>query len=136
VGPLAGVLTGLEWARVHAAKARFVATVPGDAPFVARDLVEQLRAARDGAEADIAIACGGGRRHPVFGLWPVRLADALRAALVIDGVRKVESWTEQFRVAYAELAPAPLDPFFNVNDRDDLGTAERQLSHAAAAGPR
>lgn len=67
----------------------------------------------------------GGRTHPVFGLWPVRLADDLRRALVEEDVRKIDRWTARYRVAYAEWATVPVDPFFNVNRPDDLAAAER-----------
>ena len=37
--------------------------------------------------------------HPVFGLWPVRLRDDLRRAVVEEGVRKVDVWTARYRLA-------------------------------------
>ena len=43
--------------------------------------------------ADLACAASGGRTHPVIGLWPVRLRDDLRRALVEEGIRKVDLWT-------------------------------------------
>ena len=49
-GPLAGVLTGLDWARTHAPGCRWVASVPCDAPFLPRDLVARLRAAAERSE--------------------------------------------------------------------------------------
>ncbi|MDP6882583.1 MAG: molybdenum cofactor guanylyltransferase, partial [Rhodospirillales bacterium] len=41
-GPLAGVLTGLEWMRRNAPATAWMATFTGDAPFLARDLVARL----------------------------------------------------------------------------------------------
>jgi molybdopterin-guanine dinucleotide biosynthesis protein A len=45
-GPLAGILAGLDWAAAHAPDIAFVASVPGDCPFLPRDLVARLHQAR------------------------------------------------------------------------------------------
>ena len=41
-GPLAGLLTGMEWTRANAPQSPWVLTVPTDAPFLPRDLVVRL----------------------------------------------------------------------------------------------
>ena len=53
------------------------------------------------------------------------MRDALRRALVIEGLRKVEAWTERYRTATVAWAAEPLDPFFNANTLEDLAEAER-----------
>ena len=129
-GPLAGVLAGLEWARGHDPGCAFVASFACDAPFLPTDLVDRLwRAIGEGAE--IASARSGGREHPVFALWPVALADALREAVAGEGVRKVDVWTARYRLAHAEFPAAPVDPFFNVNRPEDAAEAEAMLSAQA-----
>ncbi|MBZ0140149.1 MAG: molybdenum cofactor guanylyltransferase, partial [Pseudorhodoplanes sp.] len=45
-GPLAGILAGLEWTAQHAPDAAWMVSVPGDCPFLPRDLVPRLHAAR------------------------------------------------------------------------------------------
>lgn len=127
-GPLAGVLTGLDWARAHAPDARWVASFATDAPFIPGDLVARLVAAVERDGADLACARSAGRNHPVFGLWPLRLADDLRRAVVEEGVRKVGAWTARHRLAIAEFADEPVDPFFNTNRPEDLEEAERLLA--------
>lgn len=124
-GPLAGILAGLEWTRDNVPSCPWMVSVPTDAPFVPGDLVARLGAAVTEQDAEIGCAMSGGRTHPVFGLWPVRLADDLRRALVEEDVRKIDRWTARYRVAYAEWATVPVDPFFNVNRPDDLAAAER-----------
>src|SRR5689334_23243300 len=42
VGPLAGVLAGLRWAKAHSTSSHIV-TVSADAPFLPQDLVARLR---------------------------------------------------------------------------------------------
>jgi molybdopterin-guanine dinucleotide biosynthesis protein A len=130
VGPLAGVLTGMLWARAHVPDAADIVTVPTDGPFVPRDLIARLVAARDRAGAALAQAASGGQVHPVVGLWPVRLADDLRRALVDEGVRKVDVWTARHRLVTVEFPAAPVDPFFNANRPEDLAEAERLLGAA------
>ncbi len=130
-GPLAGILAGLEWARGLGAEA--VISVPADCPFLPRDLVARLTAARAAAGAKAAVAASGGRRHPVVGLWPVSSADALRQALAA-GMRAVEAWTDRLGTAVAEVPAGPVDPFFNVNTAQDLARAER-LWDAGACAP-
>lgn len=126
-GPLAGVLTGLDWAAHHVPGAAWVASVATDAPFLPRDLVARLADAVGREGADMACAASGGRHHPVFGLWPVRLREDLRRAMIEEGVRKVDAWTARYRLAVAEWPARPADPFFNANRPDDLAEAERLL---------
>jgi molybdopterin-guanine dinucleotide biosynthesis protein A len=126
-GPLAGVLTGMEWARAKRPELRWIATIATDTPFFPEDLVGRLLAAVEREDADLACAASAGRSHPVFGLWPTRLADDLRHALLAEGIRKVDVWTARYRLAVAEFPAAPLDPFFNTNRPEDLAEAERLL---------
>jgi molybdopterin-guanine dinucleotide biosynthesis protein A len=126
-GPLAGVLSGMEWARTHRPECPWIATVATDTPFFPGDLVRGLLSAVAREGADLACATSGGRAHPVFGLWPVRLADDLRAAMVDEGIRKVDVWTARHRLAEVPFATEPVDPFFNTNRPEDLAEAERLL---------
>ena len=131
-GPLAGVLTGMLWARENAPQCAWIATVAADAPFVPEDLVELLMESVHQTIADLAVAASGGRDHPVFGLWPVRLAEDLRHALEKDGVRKVDMWTERYRVVRADWPEVPVDPFFNLNTPDDFARAEKLIAKGVA----
>ena len=127
-GPLAGVLTGMAWARAHAPEAHWLASFATDAPFLPTDLVEKLGAAVADEGADMACAASAGRSHPVFGLWPVALADDLRRAMVEEGVRKVDIWTARYRLVTVDFPAEPVDPFFNTNRPEDLAEAERLLA--------
>lgn len=122
-GPLAGVLTGLEWARANAPDCDWVASFACDAPFAPADLTARLMAAIEDEGADMACAHSDGRDHPVFALWPVRLAAELRAAVVDEGVRKVDIWTGRYALARAVFDTATVDPFFNINRPEDMAAA-------------
>jgi molybdenum cofactor guanylyltransferase len=132
-GPLAGILTGLDWVKGHAPGIEWLVSVPGDCPFLPRDLVPRLHAARAAAATPLACAQSGAWRHPVVGLWPVALRDDLRHALVAEGLRKIEGWTARHGVALAGWPAEPVDPFFNVNTPDDVAEATRLAAQDAAA---
>ena len=123
-GPLAGVLAGLDWAAAHAPDTPYVASVPGDCPFLPRDFVARLHQARVAAGLPLACARSGEWRHPVVGLWPVALRADLRQALTEEGLRKIEIWTARHGVALADWPAEPVDPFFNVNTPEDAAVAE------------
>ena len=129
-GPLAGVLTGLEHAAARHPDVSHVISLATDAPFLPRDLAERLiSAVEDGA--DMAQARSGGRRHPVFAIWPVSMAGALRAALVDEGLRKIDDFTARFDCAIVDFLPdedgAP-DPFTNLNTPEDLEDARIRVA--------
>jgi molybdopterin-guanine dinucleotide biosynthesis protein A len=123
-GPLAGVLAGLDWAAENAPKIEWLASVPGDCPFLPSDLVPRLHAARIADKKPLACARSGEWRHPVAGLWPVALRDNLRRALTVEGLHKIEAWTDRHGVALAAWPDQTVDPFFNVNTPEDLAKAE------------
>jgi molybdopterin-guanine dinucleotide biosynthesis protein A len=134
-GPLAGVLTGMEWARAHAASARWLASFATDSPFVPCDLVVRLLDAARHENAPLACAASNGRTHPVMGLWSLDLAGELRSALVEQGMRKIDAWTARYKLATVAFEADPIDPFFNVNSPDELAEAER-LIVTPPPGPR
>jgi molybdopterin-guanine dinucleotide biosynthesis protein A len=132
VGPLAGVLTGMRYAQQNLAQISDIVTVPTDGPFVPRDLVARLVAARAAAHAELAVASSGGRTNPVVGLWPVRLADALEQALVAERISKVDIWTARYNLVEVAFSTDPVDPFFNANTPDELAEAERLIETGRA----
>jgi len=129
-GPLAGILAGLDWAAANRPGVQWIVSAPSDCPFLPRDLVARLRAALDGQSAELAVAASKGKSHPVIGLWSVALREALRRALVVEGLRKVDAWTGRHRVATVEWPAEPFDPFFNANTPDDLAEAERLVERS------
>ncbi|MFC1672944.1 molybdenum cofactor guanylyltransferase MobA [Pseudomonadota bacterium] len=127
LGPLAGVLTGMAWAREHRPETQWIATFATDAPFLPEDLVIRLHAAAHEQGASIALASSDGRAHPVFGLWSVDLYDNLHAAVVDEGLRKVMAWCERHPLVQVDFTTDPYDPFFNINCEDDLAAAAALL---------
>ena len=141
-GPLAGVLTGLEWAIENKPNIQWVLSVPTDAPFLPFDLVDRLFLAICSAESLVdsnalgqqesnsvvgACALSGGRRHPVVALWPLSWRDQLWDALVSQGIKKIDDFTHSQALEVAEFSSDPIDPFTNINTLPDLNLADELL---------
>ena len=125
VGPLAGVLTGLEWALGNRPNCSHVISLATDAPFLPQNLGPALVSAIDEG-AELAQAQSNDRRHPVFGIWPVSLAPALRTAVVDDGLRKIDDFTARYDCRVVPFAGDP-DPFLNLNSPEDFALAQKIL---------
>ncbi len=122
-GPLAGILSALEWVHAHRPNCTHVISFASDTPFFPTDLVARLIRAAQEQRTPLASAASGGRTHPVFGLWPVALAQDLRTAMTQENMRKVDAWTARHGAALAEYPVLPFDPFFNINQEEDLARA-------------
>jgi molybdopterin-guanine dinucleotide biosynthesis protein A len=130
-GPLAGILAGLDWAAANRPDCTLVVSVATDAPFLPADLVARLVEGMTEAGAELACAASCGQPHPVIGLWPVRLRDALRHAVAEEAIRKVDVWTARHRLATVDFPVTTIDPFFNANRPEDLDRAAALLSRIA-----
>jgi molybdopterin-guanine dinucleotide biosynthesis protein A len=124
-GPLAGILAGLDWIAANRPETEWMVSVPGDCPFLPRDLVARLHAARIAEGKPLACAHSGDWRHPVVGLWQVSLRENLRHAITVEDLRKIEVWTARHGIALADWPTEPVDPFFNVNTPEDVEMATK-----------
>lgn len=124
LGPLSGILAAMDWAAEHAPGVSLIASVSSDLPFLPDDLVARLDAARNGG---VAIAESQGRRHPTIGLWPVVVRPAVADALARRAlsVNRLAADLNAVAVAFPmrDIGGQEIDPFFNVNTRDDLAAA-------------
>ena len=117
-GPLSGVLAGMIWAA--ALRARHLAVVPVDGPFLPHDLVARL------GLADVPrLVMAGGRQHPTFGLWPVDLAPALAAFLASGAPPRMRDFAQLAGAEWVEF-PEPA-AFDNLNTPQDLARAKDRL---------
>lgn len=130
-GPLAGVHAALEWVKANRPDVDHAVTIATDTPFFPADLVSRLLSARDDASS-FRVAQSDVGIHPVIGLWPVDLAEALEDSLK-RGERKVTTWTRDHGAVPVFFPPVDvggqsIDPFFNINAPEDLATAEALVS--------
>ena len=134
VGPLAGVLAGMDWAFKNNYEA--IITLAADTPFLPEDLVERLAAFAERENSQITMASardpitGEVRVHPTFSLWNVNLREDLRKEL-LAGTRKIIRWAERHALSYVEFKTKKPgdDPFFNINTPQDLIDAEDKLTN-------
>ncbi len=115
-GPLAGLLAGLDWAADR--RADVLVTVPGDTPFVPRELAAALAPAP-------ACAMSLGRRHPLVAVWPVACRTALAGWLEDARSRAVARFASSIGMRCVDFRVQGADPFLNVNTPDDLDTARK-----------
>ena len=120
-GPLAGILTGLEWMVKHHPDCTHMISLATDAPFLPPDLIAKLEAGLDHG-VDIVQAMSMSRRHPVFAVWPVVLTASLREAVIGDGLRKIDDFTDRYECVTVEFFGDP-DPFMHLNRPDDFDLA-------------
>ena len=122
-GPLAGVLTAMEWANNMGYNK--VATVAVDTPLFPKNLLKKLYQKMEVNNSDIVFAASASDHeqkkvlHPVFGLWKTYLFEDLKNELE-KGMRKVTIWSDKHKASYVFFSDPRIDPFFNVNTPHDI----------------
>jgi molybdenum cofactor guanylyltransferase len=135
VGPLAGILAGLEWVRANRPNARWLASFACDCPFFPMDMVARLIDAARSARVTIAVAqSSGGQHHPVFAVWNAGISGTSEDVLVRGGFRKMDDWIATFPNARVRFATEPIDPFLNINTPEELARAEDFIVEQGAMG--
>lgn len=135
-GPLAGLLTGMQWSRRRHPHQVYLLSVAGDVPFLPLDLVARLQDSLATGQADIAIAACPQSSHPTIGLWPVDLAERLEHDLMETNIRSMLDWIKAFRVVRTEF---PTQALLNINTPAELDVCQkihsgnRRLDYAAMA---
>lgn len=127
LGPLAGILAGMEWAKAHHPHAGWILTAPADVPFLPLDLTVRLCGHMHVPEPDVLMVRHGRRREHTIAVWSVKLAADLRRALLEEGVRRVEEFARRYD--FAELVwPGGAAPFLNVNTPAEFSRAARLVA--------
>lgn len=130
LGPLAGILAGMEWAKAHHPHAGWILTAPADVPFLPLDLTVRLCGHMHVPEPDVLMVRHGGRREHTIAVWSVKLAADLRRALLEEGVRRVEEFARRYD--FAELVwPGGAAPFLNVNTPAEFSRAARLMASSS-----
>ena len=126
-GPLAGILTGLNWMLEQKTVPEFMLSVPADAPLIPKDLIPKLISEAENSNAEIVSVMSNGRTHPVIALWKTNLLAPLKHAILEEDIRKIDKWTATRNIAHVTWETDPYDPFYNVNHPEDLTFAEELL---------
>jgi molybdopterin-guanine dinucleotide biosynthesis protein A len=119
VGPLAGVIAGLEWAHSLQGIER-LATFPCDTPFLPRDLIAQLMAEARNAPV---FAHDGRRQHGICAIWPLGCVERLRQGVEGGYLRSVHGAMKALK-AKTCVFEVETHAFLNINTPEELAQAE------------
>ncbi len=122
LGPLAGVLSGLEWIKKKDNEINWLITFPVDSPFFPTDLVDIFLSHVN--EEQIIVAESNSRIHPVFAMWNKNLIPYLKETLNNRNL-KIDEFTKNFKMKVVKFPFIDYDPFFNINNQDDLIKAKK-----------
>jgi len=125
-GPLAGILTGMQFSRRHFPAAQAVACFPADVPWFPQDMVAQLACALNSEPSQVAWLCTSGQWQPLFSLWSLTLEDVLAAALS-DGLYSPMALIRSLPNSVLNIAGGATGDFENLNTPADLAKAHLQL---------
>ncbi len=122
LGPLVGILSGLKWLKKNNNSfCNWLVIFPVDSPFFPKNLVqcffENLK------DEKIVMAKCKDRLHPVFSMWHIDNLDLLEKFLM-EGGRKIDLFSKKIKTRVVNFPFIGYDPFFNVNNLDDLKKAE------------
>ena len=126
IGPLAGIHTSLCQGNNINGEEGYVCIVPVDTPFLPKDLGKRLYSNMQKNNADVVFAKSANRIHPTIGLWKNNLKKKLELD-INDGVRKIDAFAANFKVSYEEWVIKKYDPFFNINNHEDLNVAKKLI---------
>lgn len=125
LGPLAGMLTALDYAKNHC-KTDYLITTPCDSPLLASDYVQRMQNALLQQQAQLSVASDGNRLQPVFALLSVSLLEDLTEYLN-QGGRKIDIWFERHNMAETDFSDRQ-SMFQNINTPEDLNRLEKELA--------
>ena len=106
----------------------WIVTYACDAPFFPDDLVKQFLCIAKKEKVDIVIAKSNRRKHPVFGLWSIKLLNSLEKYLLKEKNKKIDIWVKKNKYKVLNFPYKKIDPFFNINTFNDLEIAKDYFS--------
>ena len=127
LGPLGGIFSAMKWVKENNKKFQWIASFPSDTPFFKMDNFNDFLKRVNEKESELFFMKSGEKRHNIFGLWSVHLVDQLENDLE-KGTRKVERWANDIGVKIINMSFEKQDPFFNINTKEDLEIAEKNLN--------
>ena len=127
LGPLGGVLSAMKWIKKNSKNYQWVSTFPSDTPFFKKELLQSFFEKIDFNESKLFFIKSNNTRHNIFGLWSVDLLSQLEEDLIKKGDRKVELWANSIGVKNIEMQFENIDPFFNINTKEDLEIAKKYI---------
>ncbi len=127
LGPLVGVLSAMKWVKKNNYPYEWVATFPCDTPFFNITIIDKFIEASKDKDSLLYFAKSNKKRHNIFGLWSLELIEILEKDIVKKNHRKVEDWANKIGVKTINVNYNEIDPFFNINTKEELAEAEKIL---------
>ncbi len=127
LGPLVGVLSAMKWIANNNRPYKWVMTFPCDTPFFYTSVIDKFIKASKNDDGLLYFAKSKERRHNIFGLWSLKLINILEEDIIKNNYRKVEDWGNKIGVKTIDIPFDNIDPFFNINTKEDLAEAEKIL---------
>jgi len=121
-GPLTGLYSALTSDQLS--DARYLMLTPCDGPFIPANLVAELYALIVSKNADIACIRYQGAAQPTFTLWDKSVLGAVETALLVDKNGGFKPLLQRLNTVYLDWPEQAVNPFFNINSREDLALAE------------
>ena len=128
LGPLAGVLTAMKWIKENDKRYQWISTFPSDTPFFTKKELKKFYENIEIKKNKLFFIKSNKTRHNIFGLWSLDLIDQLELDL-LKGERKVEFWANSIGVNTINIEHQNIDPFFNINTKEDLEKAKNILNN-------
>ena len=128
IGPLGGVLTAMKWIKENNKSYKWISTFPSDTPFFTKKELKYFYKKIEINESKLFFIKSKDTRHNIFGLWSVSLIEKLEAD-IMKGERKVEIWADSIGVKTVNIDYKKPDPFFNINTKEDLEMAVKEIQN-------
>ena len=128
LGPLGGVLSAMKWVKENNKDYKWISTFPADTPFFKKEILQKFYNEIEIEKSRLFFIKSNKTRHNIFGLWSIDLLDKLEEDLN-KGDRKVELWANSVGVKVIDMDFKNIDPFFNINTKQDLEKAKERLKN-------
>jgi len=128
LGPLGGVLTAMKWVKKNNKNYQWISTFPADTPFFKTPILREFLQTINFNDSKLFFIKSNNIRHNIFGLWSIDLLEKLEEDLN-KGDRKVEIWANKIGVKSINMHFKNQNPFFNINTKEELVTAEEILKN-------
>jgi len=129
LGPLVAVLSAMKWIKKNNFSYNWIATFPCDTPFFNISIIDEFIKVSKQNNSLLYFVKSKEKRHNIFGLWSLQLIEILEKDIIENNYRKVEKWANKVGVKTINVSYDNLDPFFNINTKEDLIEAEKILKN-------
>ena len=128
LGPLIGALSAMKWVELNNKNYKWIATFPCDTPFFDIKIIEYLKIKSFETKKKLVFLKSAEKRHNIFGLWSLDLKEILEND-IHNNIRKVEIWADKIGSDIINIEKGKFDSFLNINTKDDLEIAKKNLSY-------